>query len=76
MVITIFSIFDKLNYLWFSQQIFLLANFNIKNIFCIFFLTFNNINVEFIKKKQTWKIYIIKIFFKIIYLIKFINKKN
>ena len=42
---------DKLRRLRFFQKTLLLANFNIKMVLKIFFLTFSNTNIKFAKKK-------------------------
>lgn len=38
-------------YSWFFDKTFLLSNISKKLLFAIYFLTFNNINIQFTKKK-------------------------
>lgn len=45
MVIFAFQTLYKIDYLWFSQMIFLFADISIKVVFGILFLTLSNINV-------------------------------
>ena len=52
-VIAVFYILDKLGCSWFIQKTFLLANINIKVVLSMFFLTFCNADVQFVKKELT-----------------------
>lgn len=53
MIIAVFQVLDKFGRLRFFQEIFLLADINIKVVFDKLFLTFSNIDVQFTKKKLT-----------------------
>ena len=59
-VITTFQVPEKLNYSCFFDQTFLLAKRSIEVILCMLFLTFNNANIQFTKKKLTLRAYTTK----------------
>ena len=60
MVIAGFQVLDKLNKVRFFQKTFLLANITIKVVLGMFFLTFNNANIQFVEKKLIWRSYTAK----------------
>ena len=53
MVIAGFQVEDKLDRAQFFQELFLLAETNMKVVLRIFFLTFSNANIQFAKKELT-----------------------
>ncbi len=53
MVIVGFLIQDRLEKILFFEETFLLANISIEMVLKMFFLTFSNINIRFVKKKPT-----------------------
>ena len=57
MVIIGFQVEDKLGKAWFFQKSFLLAEISIEVGLRMLFLTFNNANIQFAKKKLTWRSY-------------------
>lgn len=59
MVLASFQIKDKLKKARFFQKMFLLANLNIKMVLEMIFLTLNDVNIQFVEKKFTWRSYII-----------------
>ena len=56
-VIASFQIENKLGKTWFFQETFLLADFNIDMILKMLFLNFNNVNIQFARKKLTKRYY-------------------
>ena len=56
-VIAALQIVDKLGCSWFFQEIFLLADISLKVVLGMPFLTFSNADVQFAKKKLTWRTY-------------------
>ena len=60
MVIAAFQVIDKLDRFRFFQETFLLANSSIKELLGMPFLNLSNVDVQFAKKKLTWRIYTTK----------------
>ena len=50
-VLASFQVEDKIGKAWFFQKTFLLANISVEAILGILFLTFSNVNVQFVEKK-------------------------
>ena len=57
MVIAGFQVEDKLDRARFFQESFLLAETNMEAVLGMFFLTFSNANIQFVKKELTWRSY-------------------
>ena len=60
MVIAPFRVLNTLGRSWFFQETFLLANISMKVVLGMLFLTFSNFDVQFAKKKLTWRTYTTK----------------
>ena len=76
MIITGFQVINKLNKIWFFQEIFLLANISIKMVLKISFFIVSNIDVYFNKRKLTWRSYTTSKALPITRQIKLIDKKD
>lgn len=59
MIIVRFSFQDKLGKIWFFKEIFLLVDTNIKIVLGMFFLTLNNIDIQFNAKSLIGRSYTI-----------------
>ena len=59
-VIAAFQVFDKLGHFCFFYKTFLLAKIRMDMVFAMFFLTFNNADIQFANKNLAWKTYITK----------------
>lgn len=75
-VLTSFQVKDKLGKARFFQKIFLLIDVSIEVILRMLFLILNNANIQFAKKKLTWKFYTIVKVLSTIKKIRIMNKKK
>ena len=48
MILTAFSVLDKVNHVRFFEEIFLVANISLKVIFGMSFLTLNSVDINFL----------------------------
>ena len=75
-VIAAFQVLNMFGRSQFFWKTFLLANINIEVVLSIFFLTFNNVDIQFAEKKLIWRTYITKKALPATRLVKFIDKKE
>ena len=76
MVLVNFQVEDKLGRVRFFQETFLLADISVKVVLGMPFLTFSNANIQFVKKKLTWRSYTTVEALLTTKRIEFINKKK
>ena len=75
-VITAFQVLNKLGCSRFFYKTFLLADISIKMVLSMLFLIFSNADIQFIKKKLTWRTYTTKKALSTTCRVKFINWKK
>ena len=76
MVIAAFSMTDQANRIRFFEKTFLMVNINLDVVLKIPFLTLNDANIDFSKKKLQWKSYIIEKAFFTTKWVKLVEKKK
>ena len=76
MVLANFQVEDRLGKVRFFQETFLLADINAELVLSMPFLTFSNVNVQFVEKELTWRFYTTAEALPTIKRVEFINKKK
>ena len=76
MVLVSFQIEDKQGRVWYFQKTFLLADISVKVVLGMPFLILSNANIQFNKKKLTWRSYIIAEALPITKQVELMNKKE
>ena len=76
MVVTTFSITDKVNWVIFFEETFLVANVSLKVVLGMLFFTLNSANIDFLDRKLQWRTYINKVAFLTTRRVKLVDNKK
>ena len=76
MVLADFQVEDKLGKARFFQETFILADISVEVVLGMLFLTFSNVDVQFVEKELTWKSYTTAIALPTTKWVELINKKE
>ena len=76
MLVTAFSVTDKVNQVKFFEETFLVANVSLKVVFGILFLTLSSVDIDFLGRELCWRTYTTKKAFPTTRRIELVGKKR